>query len=290
MDTRSRSGERILPARPSGGLNKRADMPAARLGIGGVGRIYVWEDGSLWIGHSIGSAVPHAHHAVQITFSMGTKGEPFELHAVGSPCRALRFAIVPAHVRHIFDGRGGRIAHLFVSPESREGRALAQRFGAAGVAELAAKECEAAGAAMARAFFTAERDERQVLDAAHSLVHGLAGTVPTKPLDRRIAAVRAHVARNLAGKLTLAEAARAAHLSPGRLRHVFVDETGTTFRAYVVWQRLLRATTIVMKGGSWTEAAHDTGFADSAHLSRSFRRMFGVSPAMIVPDGAGAAG
>jgi AraC-like DNA-binding protein len=63
-----------------------------------------------------------------------------------------------------------------------------------------------------------------------------------------------------------------------------MQQMGTTFRAYVVWQRLLHASATMMDGASWTEAAHAAGFADSAHLSRSFRRMFGVSPTMIVRD------
>jgi AraC-like DNA-binding protein len=34
-------------------------------------------------------------------------------------------------------------------------------------------------------------------------------------------------------------------------------------------------------GASLTEAAHAAGFSDSAHLSRTFRRMFGVSAASL---------
>jgi AraC-like DNA-binding protein len=31
------------------------------------------------------------------------------------------------------------------------------------------------------------------------------------------------------------------------------------------------------KGGSFTEAAHHAGFSDSAHLSRTYRKMYGNS-------------
>ena len=34
-----------------------------------------------------------------------------------------------------------------------------------------------------------------------------------------------------------------------------------------------------MNGASWTGAAHEAGFADSAHLTRTFVRMFGINPA-----------
>jgi len=37
-----------------------------------------------------------------------------------------------------------------------------------------------------------------------------------------------------------------------------------------------------MAGPSWTAAAQDAGFADSAHFSRTCRRMFGIAPAMLV--------
>lgn len=37
-----------------------------------------------------------------------------------------------------------------------------------------------------------------------------------------------------------------------------------------------------MAGRSWTAAAHEAGFADSAHLTRTFRRMFGIGPTALV--------
>ena len=74
-----------------------------------------------------------------------------------------------------------------------------------------------------------------------------------------------------------------AALSPGRFRHLFVAHTGTSFRAYVLWTRLNVAIQFAMVGRSWTEAAHAAGFADSAHLTRTFRRMFGINPAALVP-------
>jgi AraC-like DNA-binding protein len=37
-----------------------------------------------------------------------------------------------------------------------------------------------------------------------------------------------------------------------------------------------------MNGDSWTTAAQNAGFADSAHFSRTCRRMFGIAPAMLV--------
>ena len=51
----------------------------------------------------------------------------------------------------------------------------------------------------------------------------------------------------------------------------------------MLWMRLNVAIQFAMAGQSWTEAAHAAGFADSAHLTRTFRRMFGMNPAALVP-------
>jgi transcriptional regulator GlxA family with amidase domain len=44
---------------------------------------------------------------------------------------------------------------------------------------------------------------------------------------------------------------------------------------------LQRASRSLARGASLAEAALDAGFADQAHLSRSMRRVFGVTPATV---------
>jgi AraC-like DNA-binding protein len=75
---------------------------------------------------------------------------------------------------------------------------------------------------------------------------------------------------------SLASASQGIFVSPSRLRHLFVEQTGLAFRTYTLWLRLMRAMQIYSQGNSLTEAAHLAGFADSAHFSRIFRRTFGL--------------
>jgi AraC-like DNA-binding protein len=63
-----------------------------------------------------------------------------------------------------------------------------------------------------------------------------------------------------------------------------VAQTGISFRAYLLWARVGYAVTRGMAGSSWTEAAQQAGFADSAHLSRTCRRMFGIAPSMLLSE------
>ena len=71
--------------------------------------------------------------------------------------------------------------------------------------------------------------------------------------------------------------AKQLNLSESRFLHLFKQEMHITWRAYLLWRRLLCAVTLLMKGRSATESAHVAGFSDSAHLSRTFKKMFGLS-------------
>ena len=81
--------------------------------------------------------------------------------------------------------------------------------------------------------------------------------------------------------MSLGDIAALTGLSPGRARHLFVQQTGLPFRTWLLWQRLVRAVELFARGSSLTEAAHAAGFSDSAHLSRTFRRMFGIAAASL---------
>ena len=58
----------------------------------------------------------------------------------------------------------------------------------------------------------------------------------------------------------------------------FKSATGMTFRAYKRWAGLQFATKLIMAGETVRTAAMDAGFSDTAHLSRTFRATFGLTP------------
>ncbi|MGF1778349.1 helix-turn-helix transcriptional regulator [Vibrio nomapromontoriensis] len=66
-------------------------------------------------------------------------------------------------------------------------------------------------------------------------------------------------------------------LSESRFLHLFRQELGVPWRPYLLWCRMLCAVEAVFNGQSATDAAYMAGFADSAHLSRTFRKTFGMT-------------
>ena len=65
--------------------------------------------------------------------------------------------------------------------------------------------------------------------------------------------------------------------------HVFTASIGIPLRPYLGWLRFQRAARAIVSGIPLTDAAMAAGFADAAHMTRTFRRMFGVPPSALRP-------
>lgn len=243
----------------------------------GTGRIVLWRGGSLWIGRAGEPTDFHSHHAVQITLPFSDGGVRFR--RPGGNWNTYSAAIIAAHQAHAFEARGEFVGMIFIEPESREGRALHQRCLGEGISSLADGTLELEIAALAASYKGTALDP-ELAASARSVIAKLAATstVPVVSLDKRIERVVELLRERIGETVLLAEIADAACLSPDRFRHLFIEETGMRFRPYVLWLRIEIALAAFAAGRSLTEASHAGGFADSAHFSRTFKRMFGIAP------------
>jgi AraC-like DNA-binding protein len=78
--------------------------------------------------------------------------------------------------------------------------------------------------------------------------------------------------------VSLEKLAREASLSPFHLCRVFREETGLSPHAYQTLIRVRLAKTLLAKGFPISQVAVEAGFYDQAHLTRHFKRIFGVTP------------
>ena len=84
---------------------------------------------------------------------------------------------------------------------------------------------------------------------------------------------------NLAKRLTLAEIAGVAHLSPYHFSHLFKKSTGLSPYQYVLHRRVQRAKDLLVSTTlPLAEIALSSGFSSQSHLSRHFKRLVGISP------------
>lgn len=107
-----------------------------------------------------------------------------------------------------------------------------------------------------------------------------------RPVDPRIALVGKTIRADPHTAISAADAAAAARLSQAYFLTLFARETGTTFRRYRLWVRLIQAATAVADGKPLTQAAADAGFASPSHLSDTARELLGVSTTAALATGA----
>src|SRR5262245_46158003 len=145
--------------------------------------------------------------------------------------------MVLPHHRHEFDGNDESVAQLFVEPETAQGRWLLERYSGKAVVALEGELFEEVRKLL-RGVWAARVKDEALVAAGQRAVAVLGGGDPALQVDPRITRAIGWMGARLSSSVTLAEAARVAHLSPGRFRHLFVAQTGISFRAYVLWARV----------------------------------------------------
>jgi AraC family transcriptional regulator len=249
---------------------------------------YPWDGGAVFVG-TAGVIPTHSHQAIQICFLFH---ERIRLRAGDDESWAdYDVAVVASQHAHAMDGsRVHYGATLFVEPETREGRILAERYLRNGVANVDRAPIATALLEL-RDSGLEGRGRDAIVGCARRVVQSLtqhSELVVTS--DERIMRAVKYVNDHLSAPLTLKQVAAVAHLSPSRFRHLFAEQTGMGLRQYILWRRFVSVWEHRMNGASLSTAAHAAGFADSAHLARTSRRMIGIPPSLLDVSAAPAAG
>jgi AraC family transcriptional regulator len=247
------------------------------------GDFVAWSGGCGFIGEGRGAAIsPHSHYAIQLVIGAPTGLRvQFGRHAQWQSCPA---ALIPSRATHSIDVNDCEwSAVLFIEPETPEGKALSSKL--QGGLEVLDADLVAAGAKRLDTAWRTEKSCDAVKAACLQLVHDISQTTLREPSDPRVLAAVEYIRQRVDQTVLLSEVAEVANLSPGRFRHLFVDETGMPLRTYLLWRRLLHVWTLLMQGETLSTAAHGAGFADSAHLSRTARSMFGLAPSALQMNG-----
>jgi len=230
-------------------------------------------DSALFLGPLVPPSA-HTHHAIQ-----GCVALEGAVSVELPPGESLSAAavLIGADVPHSVSA-SGLVAHFYTLPESADGIRLVRALSGHPAMQL---EEEALGE-LRGLLLEALRDDRLFPSCLDALIQlALRGAPAAPPRDERVVTVLESL-RFRSSDTPLADLAREVGLSPDRLRHLIREQVGIPLRLYRRWLRVLVAIENLRDGASVTDAACAAGFADSAHLSRTFRKSFTFPPSAFL--------
>ena len=216
-------------------------------------------------------AAPHSHHAIQIVWPKGDSLCKLNKNDISE------LVIIASGFEHQLQMSEGCI--LLIEPKSNLGQELSSM--------LAEQPFKIMSSLLFTAHLPMQGDDlskflvplfRELKLTKHSLL-----TNRSTIKDKRIQQILSELDRCLHGDCIIpsnwraSEVAQQLALSESRFLHLFSQELGNTWRPYLLWRRMMCAIQAIINNSSATEAAHLAGFSDSAHLSRTFRRTFGMT-------------
>lgn len=243
--------------------------------------VFLWYGHALYLGAGRDSDM-HKHHLIQIGVSFA---QPFAISTPDTPLTAYQSFIVAPNTQHQILSAHRDALFAWTEPDSFSGVRL-QEYLVSQNRTLALLP-EYVPAKLSWPLSDKITNCREAKAMFYDLMQEIKpGPRATAVYDKRIQHItsllkRRHFVRDLTA---VTELAKEVHLSPSRLRHLFKQQIGLSLQHYLRWQRLLHAVQSTAEGNSLTQAAHDAGFADAAHLSRTFRRGFGLTPSEIFND------
>lgn len=231
------------------------------------GRAHIGLGWAAFVG-TAGDNHAHAHHALQFVVGFDA---PVRLWTATEGDCTRRSVLLDRDVRHALSPSENRLGLLYLDAETEAARGL--RAGLArGLAPWVDVDLQ-------RPFVAAADGDHHALGDLLRVLGVGAAAVPTADGVIHALLDRLTTAPELPGTLTTLAAWTP--LSPSRLAHRFSAYTGMPVRPYLRWLRLQRSARAIGGGASVTDAAHAAGFADAAHLTRTFRRHFGIAPSVL---------
>lgn len=238
-------------------------------------KIFIWPTTAMVVFAGAPSPM-HEHVALQFAVAVGAEARARSKDGKWVSAPAL---LVPQALPHEYDATDGVHLVLWIEPESLAGRAIRERFpddeihafSLTEVRELIERVSEVLGGTLGPDEATKLRD---------GVLELLAGGRPKPPgrVDPRVRRALSIMFEHRAEDLTVGDLAERVGVSESHLSHLFREQIGVSVSRYRMWLRSVEAARLLMAGSSITEVAYAAGFADAAHLSRTFKRLFGQTP------------
>jgi len=219
---------------------------------------------TLFYGHYFDNT-EHKHHAIQ--WCCGSYGE-LEFSLNGKKAEGRSFLIAPDCSHKIIRGHG-ELFLLFLDPDTAVGQNIINKY-------LKSEYSVQTDLSLMSENIFAPLTASEVMIIAKQLFKEL-DAIQKAPFDPRITKSLEFIDQNHDNHIKIPEIADEVCLSISRLQHLFKDNVGIPIQSYLVWKRVVKAVQLIKQSKDLTSIAYEAGFSDSAHFSRTFKKMFGVN-------------
>lgn len=243
-------------------------------------RLLLWSHEVLFLGACLSRQAPYrTTQELMVVCLEGSLTIRPESHAPVS----TRSCLIPPGTwldRTLIEGHGPVLGIYFLAPFSQDYPALASRMTHQGDGLYCHHQEETA---VIRAMTDARNQPVITPGEARSLVRdtlippALQG-LTFREYDPRALTVAKRIREDLHDAPSLTTLANEVNLSESRLEKLFKEQAGLPITQYRLRYRVFISTIIMALGYSVTEAALLAGFSNSAHLSRCYRQVNGVTP------------
>lgn len=225
----------------------------------------------------------HRHHAVQLVISLD---KTYNATLGDQAVQSIRGFLIDSDIPHACQSANSTVLVISVDSDSTKGRMLKQQLSQRTFVLLdEILSVELINHFLA-SYWSYVNDTKNEFDYLYLIDQLSDSSNKTVILDERSFAAIDYINQHISRTIRVTDIAQYVGLSESRLRHLFTSQIGIPLTAYILWVRIKVALRGMLKlNMNLSDAAHQAGFSDQAHFTRTFKRMFGVAPSLLLKYG-----
>ncbi|MCG8314329.1 MAG: AraC family transcriptional regulator [Pseudomonadales bacterium] len=246
--------------------------------------LVLWFDSSMYIGPDVEPDL-HKHNAVQCCIALEGK---VAVSTDGKEWLESTAAIIGANVQHSVRSNG-KVLFLYLEKESNIYQNIIDFHCGQVTCDIRSKPYQTDAKPLIDQInesFNQAVPSDKTFEHIKRMTLAFFGSqlIVDRELDPRVTRALRFINTHPLATLTTDDIAHQAHLSVGRLQHLFKENIGIPMRRYILWLRIIAVIRMANKMTNLTEAVIEAGFSDSPHFSRTFKQMFGISPSHLLTN------
>lgn len=229
--------------------------------------------GGIYIGKEI-QTEKHLFHAITIAISFSEK---FEYWCEQQKVYCTGVVMQANTTRKFINPSNSYIAFIHIEPFSKQGFELTNK--SEPFKELTLVQIKKI-TTLLKNWFSNEVNNEDLTTKLIDEVTSQIGYSSTITIDDRI--IKAIEKIRKSEDITLKQISENSHLSAYRFSHLFKQQTGISFREFVLYTKLVKSLKAVYQNQNLTHSSYSGGFSDQAHFTRTYYKAFGILPSQSV--------